>query len=433
MGKRKTAKVTVACIALILLIAVVGSAVFEAVGMRILFKNSFRLVDENYDCIYSVYGDKILEKDEYIDRMKNANDRIHHILVPVGFTQGMEGGEYIYRKNLMMIYNIDSGIFAGDSVYDDCNSFLHELKHAEDQDPLLYATSISKDAKNIFVEGAASFWAYQSSTRNFTLDAWSDCETDGSYTMEVGSNNWFYGSYVYQYTLFLTLTDYDTIYRYTQSGGDAKIINSKIKEKYGIDAGYFWELAKTCSAVHVDSYIIDQAEIFLNSCLIQDVERIGNRVEALRMLNLYRFLKINTIPRCYRDGIYSTGDYIDIDTIENALFEKVSEYGLLDELTTDIDEQRFIFDCLLYMPNKDEDMGIKGYEDHCYDIQHLPKSINSLRLTFNADTITLQLTDKEKDTPCAQYVNSDLYETADTEWTIIDPLNSANVTELTFG
>lgn len=434
MKKRRIITLIPAGLSSILVIAVIGTVIYELACVKMLYKNSFRLMDENYDCVYSVFGDKILEKDEYIARQKSTYDRIPSFVIPFNLTGlfNLSGGEYKPDKKVILLNATPGGFLNNDNNYEVYNAYLHELKHADDQDPLIFAEGVDSTAKDIFIEGAASFWAYQSSTRNFVQDAWSNYETDGSYEMEVGSNNFTYGSFVYQYTLFLTLTDYDTICRYTQSGGDSKIIKTAIKSKYGIDSSHFWELAKACPAVRTSDYIIEQAEIFLNSCLIQDVESISSRDEALRMLNLYRFLKINTIPRCYKDNVYCTGDYIDIDTVETALFEKIAEYDLLDELTADTDEQRFIYDCLLYMPDKDDDVDIDA-DGHYFDVMRFPKSITLINMTFNADTMTLQMTDVDNGMPFAQFVNGGLYETVDIDSGFNIPLEPVTGTSMTFG
>ena len=222
MKKGKIIKTILTAVAGILVIAVIGTVIYELAGVKILYKNGFRLMDENYDYIYSVFGNKILEKDEYIARQESTYDRIPSFVIPFGLSGlfNLSGGVYKADKKVILVNASPGGFFdnKNDYHYDVYNSYLHELKHADDQDPLIFAEGVDSTAKDIFIEGAASFWAYQSSTRNFVQDAWSECKTDGSYEMEVGSNNFTYGSFVYQYTLFLTLTDYETIYRYAQSG-----------------------------------------------------------------------------------------------------------------------------------------------------------------------------------------------------------------------
>ncbi len=438
MKKGKIIKRMLAGVALLLVIIVVYAALYEAIGVSVLYKNAKRLIDENYDCIYSVFGDKIPSKEEYLTRMEEVRKTVHPFVVPFDLSSlfNLDAGLFKYENRVLLMT-----VFSGDTSIrnpsvDVSQTMIHELKHADDHEPL-WDASISQGAKDIFIEGAASFWGFQSSSKNFIQDAYSSVTTEeeDGYETRIGSTNFTYGRYLYQYVMILALTDYDTIHQYNESGGNSDIIKEKITENYGINGKKFWNLAINAASdwdPNAKEYYFEQAEIFLNSCLIQDVEKVSSRDDALRMLNLYRYLKIFMLPRCYKDRVYCTGDYIDLDTIESALFEKVQEYGLLDELTSDPDEQRFIYDCLIYMPD-DTDTNNLEYDEKYYNIQLIPLSITSLNLVFNSEKKTLQYIDPDTGAAYAQYVYGGRNETVDPDSTFDEPFEPIHGTEISFG
>ncbi len=407
----------------ILAILFIGVVLYEVIEVKTIYNNALELVDKNYDNIYSVYGDKIPEKEEFIDNLKKTYKTVHPFVIPAAFTDlfDISGGSFTYANRVLLVTSGDFP-FTRKSSLDECSRFfIHELIHADGHENLL-SSNLMFLTDNIFVEGGAAFWEKYTSSVNFYDDAASLPKTDGSYYMEVGPTDFTYCSYLFQYTFFLTLTDCETLRRYNESGGNENIIINKIKENYGIDANDYWNMAIESESKGIAGYYIKQTDYFLNTFLIKDVEKISDSEEAFRMLNLYRLLKAQFIPRCYKtsenstddyiEKIYSTGDYIDIQTIENALFDKIRQYGILNGLSTDIDEQRYIYDCLLKVPDK-VDNYTEGPNEYHFNIYDIPFNLKSVELVFNSAEMTLQIIDKTYEKPCAQFINGKYCNTCD--------------------
>lgn len=441
MKKKKILIPVLIAAALLLALAVGGYAANTILGANTVFKNAIRLLDENYTYIHSVFGDRLPEKDAHIARTEEIYDRVHPVWVPFWIgnrfdMRGDSGGEFVFKTRRLYFLAFKSQMRLRSPDDELSRSILHELKHADDQQPLWEAAgSNGSDATKIFGEGASAFWENYPSSKWFVNSVMKDVSEHSDRSVVITSGNEQYGLYQYQYVLFLTLTDYDTIHRFTESGGNAQIIKNKIRENYGsgVEVDLFWDLSETNAVIPIEQNLYEQANIFLNDCLLQDVNRIKDKQAAFQMLDLYRFLKAQILPRCYEaQKAYCTYDHIDMRSFESALFEKVRSCGLLDPLTADEAQQRFIFDCLLYMP--EDDFDVMGYElgERYYSLDFLPISLSAVQLAFDARTKTLQLIDLDAGEPIAQYEAGGDYFTIDIESESIDPIEPITGTQLAF-
>ena len=446
MKKRTPGKIILIVVSSILAIAVIAAgavAVFVKANVNAIYKNALRLVDENYENIYSVFGDKLPEKEEYLARVQDVYKTVHPVLVPFRFMEKyplMEGavGQFTYESRKLYLVVSTGDLNPFNPVDEYSKTVLHELKHADNHEALsnTMISGIIEEIRNAFIEGESSFWQNYPSSKLFDISSNSDVSDASDGSVRIGSTNFMYGRYQFQYTMFLTLTDDDTIRSYVESPGNARIIKEKIRENYGRDADvdHFWELGETNVSFSQEQNYYEQSEIFLNGFLIRDVERVTNREEAFYMLNLYRFLKAQVIPRCYDDQThaYSTYDHIDLRSFESALFEKVRTYGLLDALTGDETQQRFIFDSLLYMPpDENEEMSRESGEPY-YDIQNIPFSLSAIRMVWNADQMTLQLVDEDCGETFAQYVAGGMNQTIQIGNTFDTPIEPIDGTQMAF-
>lgn len=372
---------TVRAVLCFLLAFVIAAGGYYAIVRNAVCKSTVKALDEKYDCLYSVFSDKLASKEEYIDVFEESYRK-----TIVYFGRGFSGQVNEKFGHTIMNLNLASSPFNLD--YGDCGVVVHEVKHAENQHNL-FGMYNYEPIHAIFCEGAAKFWELFSVSSELCDDGYIEvfdeegikscfcCTPNYDIGYGVGSNG---------YMKLLMLTDYATLQEFTVSL-DKNILYDRISAKYGINSKRFINnLIDLCGFFTQGEAVIENEIEFFNKYVLWDVKAASGRDELLRVFNQYRFLKAEALTHFYRDGVECTQEYIDLSPVENVLFARMREYGIFDALSQNEDEQRFIFDSLLYLPR-----GI----DEGFAITELPMNVSDMKIIFSAQKGIVEFTDPD--------------------------------------
>ena len=314
----------------------------------------FNKLYDNYDNMYRVHTNSEFPdkttfiRDRFINNIKNNINSI--VLVDENSSKedidslGGSNGMFVsYGKKIF----IDKRLNEEDIL----NTMFHEITHAT-QGEIGTIYKKYNGLYNVFTEGKSS---YISTFMDDKISACNgaDCYFRGDERYLFYSSDSAYSLYARYYAMILYLSDYDTIESLEKDFDINNLIDS-IEGKYNINArSFLFNVNKLCSTDKIDFNMVKDLENVYFNCLKQDLDKVSSSEEAYKLLEDYRYFKLQYRVECdVWDEDYNSKDITDEKfpmylEFEEQLYEKVSQYDILPN-----ENRREIFDTILLRNNK---------------------------------------------------------------------------------
>ena len=313
--------------------------------------NSFNRLYNNYDAVYSVYNlSSVPNKDEMINIFFASLNQLNSIVISDN-TETIPS--YEIESNSMFIgrNNNPDNENQTQFTYD---QFIHELFHA--YQVYLGQLSYFKVSK-CRIENPGLYYILFEGDCNVISSAMNSCiRKDGYGYINNGNESLcFYGKtfdpkYNMSYainSMFMHLTSYDDMQNFKESFDTSEIAN-RISSNRNFDKNYNpFDFVNKCCSVCKDvnkgntstktyedlTYIYDA---FL-ACISNEIKNLNSRDEVFNYMNYFRYFLnqefVNYINYNDRDYYSNIEEKFNIDSLKDELFQKCSQYGVLDDRT----------------------------------------------------------------------------------------------------
>lgn len=276
---------------------------------------------------------------------------------------------------------------------------LEEIIHAG-QDYLIESDSIDYAIFEILTEGEANLYAWALAFGNINNDSldffyFKDRGKDLFQMYGSGHNDHSIASKYYVY--LLSLVGFESLDYLKENDVDMSSIASMLTSLYNIDGEKFLKdmadvmVDAACGIDNARTNIMLNVEKTYNDCLLKKISRLDSRKDVIKWIRLYRFINIQLGTRHlekdsndnYHD-ITNKDEFLDRTKIEDILFEKATEFGILDDfvvgLPSDLPTQREIFEKgFVNSPRPEE------YGDNFYSID-----IFKSKITYKQGNINIE-------------------------------------------
>lgn len=316
--------------------------------------DAVNLLDKKYDNIYTVLGETgIPTREQFIEKFINGLWKVNDI----NYYSGNENHIFhkIYIKRFGDSYN---GIYLSTEreinysfsiTNSDTITIIHEMIHAmypelPERTPMLYF---------VLSEGYASFWS-EATTQDYLIDRGGACFDENSTYKISFLGAYRYSEYSKAYVDLLMTAGYDACEKYLETF-DITVLENAITENIGIDGAAFIE--KIWNIGHEgddEPEVLNESVEYIDNAIMDNifrkrVDEAQTPEELKKLFNYYRFAHVFVQAQHYNNGGFDTENYINTFDIEDTLFNKMYLAGIFDPLTKDEDEQRTIFDALLFV------------------------------------------------------------------------------------
>ena len=308
----------------------------------------------------------------------------------------------LYQKYTTSRYvKEENGIYmfvAGWNENEQVQVALEEIIHAG-QDYLIDA-NIDYATFEILTEGEANLYAWALAFGNINNDSldffyFKNSKKD---LFQLYGSGYHDHSIASKYFIYLmSLVGYDAIDDLKYNNVDLSDIETKLSTTYNINGP---KLLSDMADVMVDAACkINDArtdmmlniEKTYNECLTKKVSKLDSKKDVMDYIRLYRFMNIQLGTRHlvkHDDGVYedvtNKDEYLNRTHIEDLLFEKATEFGILKDyvvgLPEDVNIQRTIFDKgFVNSPRPDD------YGDNFYSID-----IFTSKITYKGNSLNVE-------------------------------------------